>query len=98
MTTTTRQHEARYDPSMTGRPKCYYCPRCGRYVTANHVAESRDQWPSSEDAERAHYLFINMRDIGCNCGVRYDVVGRAAADAAHEAHLAEIHHDVSASS
>lgn len=27
---------------------------------------------------RDHYLFVNMRDIGCNCGERYRPEGIAA--------------------
>lgn len=39
-----------------------------------------------------HYLYINMRDRGCNCGFRYHDVpqDRAALDEAHQAHLAEV--------
>lgn len=35
-----RPHTAVYDASMTGRPKAYYCRRCGRYVVATHVEDT----------------------------------------------------------
>ena len=47
---------------------------------------------AENDASREHYLYINMRDRGCNCGARYHDAprDRAALEAVHAAHLASV--------
>lgn len=50
--------------------------------------------PQTEIAPTSHYLYVNMRDIGCNCGVRFrGVVGKAERDAAFAVHMAEVETD-----
>lgn len=42
---------------------------------------------------RAHYLYVNMRDIGCNCGVRYRATSLDEAGRLHAEHLAAVRTD-----